>query len=167
MSCGQRFKKRQQVRFKGRRRIEPQKSRNDFKGGYFLLTIITIHHLHLRLQIHKCRFFYPNNFCFYQLHRSSLQWKWYVNCKSVSKSKSFHQKLVQKLVLHPLFLGECDSIYHLCQGVTRPGGGGGHWKEEGGGKGHCHGGGKSWRWCAPSTSKVQAARGMSKYTRRN
>ena len=67
----------------------------------------------------------------------------------------FHQNLVQKSWCST-FLGECDSIYHLCQGVTRPGGGGRHREEEGGREGHCHGRGKAWRWCASSTSKVKA-----------
>ena len=56
----------------------------------------------------------------------------------------------------PPVKGECDSIYHLCQGVTRPWGGGWHREEERGGQGHGHGGGQAWWWGAASPSKVQA-----------
>ena len=50
---------------------------------------------------------------------------------SAPQRKLVHQNLVQKKWCSTP-LGECDSIYHLCEGVTRPGGGRGNWEEEGG-----------------------------------
>ena len=90
-------------------------SRSAFKGRYFPLTIVVSKRKMLATEV--------------------------VNYKSVSKSSvkcgeaqvlNCSPETGAKIGAPPPFLGECESIYYLCQGVTRPGGGGGHWKEQGG-----------------------------------